>query len=74
MGERLCNKFLVILLAYGPCLLAQIPVVSFNHLTIDDGLSQNSVNVVFQDSKGFMWFGTQDGLNRYDATIFCNTG
>ncbi|MGB5893987.1 MAG: two-component regulator propeller domain-containing protein, partial [Ignavibacteriaceae bacterium] len=41
--------------------------ISFNHLTVEDGLSQNSVYCIFQDSKGFMWFGTQGGLNRYDG-------
>jgi ligand-binding sensor domain-containing protein/serine phosphatase RsbU (regulator of sigma subunit) len=44
--------------------------VAFNHLTSDDGLSQSSVTCIFQDAKGFMWFGTQDGLNRYDGHNF----
>jgi ligand-binding sensor domain-containing protein/serine phosphatase RsbU (regulator of sigma subunit) len=41
--------------------------IIFHHLTVDDGLSQSSVNCILQDKKGFMWFGTQDGLNRYDG-------
>jgi len=43
---------------------------SFN---IDDGLSQNSVNCIIKDKRGFVWLGTEDGLNRYngvDVTIF----
>lgn len=34
---------------------------------VDDGLSQSMVYCMLQDSRGFMWFGTQDGLNRYDG-------
>jgi serine phosphatase RsbU (regulator of sigma subunit)/ligand-binding sensor domain-containing protein len=39
----------------------------FEHLSVKQGLSQADVNCILQDSKGFIWFGTQDGLNRYDG-------
>ena len=44
--------------------------IRFNHLTVGDGLSNNIVNTVIQDQAGFMWFGTEDGLNRYDGYGF----
>ncbi|HAM98724.1 MAG TPA: hybrid sensor histidine kinase/response regulator [Marinilabiliales bacterium] len=43
---------------------------SFKHLTINQGLSNNQINCMFRDSKGFMWFGTASGLNRYDGNGF----
>jgi ligand-binding sensor domain-containing protein len=42
----------------------------FDHIGIEQGLSQSSVRVIFQDSRGFLWFGTEDGLNRYDGHTF----
>ncbi len=44
--------------------------LKFEHLTAEDGLSQNSIYAILQDRTGFMWFGTHDGLNRYDGTRF----
>lgn len=44
--------------------------VHFEHLTNRDGLSQMSVNAVLQDRQGFLWIGTEDGLNRYDGYEF----
>ncbi|MDI9342077.1 MAG: two-component regulator propeller domain-containing protein [Sediminibacterium sp.] len=41
--------------------------LKFKHISSDEGLSTTLVNCVIQDSKGFMWFGTQDGLNKYDG-------
>ncbi len=39
----------------------------FEHISVEEGLSQSSVYSIYQDSQGFMWFGTEDGLNRYDG-------
>ena len=39
----------------------------FKHITSEEGLSTNFVLTIIQDEKGFMWFGTQDGLNKYDG-------
>ncbi len=44
--------------------------VRFDHLNVEQGLSQNSVRCILQDRQGFMWFGTYDGLNRYDGYEF----
>ncbi|HUI65960.1 MAG TPA: two-component regulator propeller domain-containing protein, partial [Bacteroidota bacterium] len=42
----------------------------FAHLSIREGLSQSTVNCIVQDREGYVWFGTQDGLNRYDGYAF----
>jgi ligand-binding sensor domain-containing protein len=39
----------------------------FEHLSIEQGLTQETVKTILQDRAGFMWFGTQSGLNRYDG-------
>lgn len=52
---------------YGNIVSAQEDNISFDHLSSSDGLSSGAVISVFQDSKGYMWFGTYDGLNLYDG-------
>lgn len=49
---------------------AQSNKYQFSHLDITNGLSRNQVNCIYKDSKGFMWFGTMAGLNRYDGYTF----
>lgn len=47
--------------------------LTFNHIGIERGLSQSTVFCIVQDAEGFLWFGTDDGLNRYDGysvTVF----
>ena len=41
--------------------------IKFEHLGINSGLSQSNVHCILQDSRGFVWFGTPDGLNKYDG-------
>lgn len=42
----------------------------FRHYQVEDGLSNNTVGCLLQDHKGFLWFGTKDGLNRFDGYTF----
>jgi ligand-binding sensor domain-containing protein/nitrate/nitrite-specific signal transduction histidine kinase len=44
--------------------------LNFEHLSIEQGLSQNSIHSILQDRQGFMWFATEDGLDRYDGYGF----
>jgi ligand-binding sensor domain-containing protein/signal transduction histidine kinase len=48
-------------------IIAQPTNIKFDQIGLEQGLSQSTVNAIVQDAKGFMWFGTQDGLNRYDG-------
>ena len=49
---------------------AQPTGIKFSHLTTAEGLSQTSVRCILKDRYGFLWFGTRDGLNRYDGYNF----
>jgi signal transduction histidine kinase/ligand-binding sensor domain-containing protein/DNA-binding response OmpR family regulator len=49
---------------------AREDILKFDHITINDGLSQNSVHSIVKDKYGFMWFGTWGGLSRYDGYSF----
>jgi ligand-binding sensor domain-containing protein len=63
--------FKLIAIAFVSCctapLQAQQPDYHFRHLDFSQGLSHNQVNAIYKDSRGFMWFGTMSGLNRYDG-------
>ena len=60
-----CVSLLVSLLSIS----ASIEVRS-THMTTTDGLANNSICYIFQDSKGFIWMGTLNGLSRYDGNSF----
>lgn len=62
------NLFHIVFLASCNVLFAQN--VAFEHITIDDGLSQNSVFAVVRDASGKLWIGTLDGINIYDGYSF----
>ena len=50
--------------------VAQGPGIAFTSLTSKDGLSSNAINAILKDRYGLMWFGTDDGLNKFDGTNF----
>lgn len=60
-------KILILLLTFGFGTSFASPYFSFKKYQVEDGLSHNTVWCGIQDSYGFIWLGTSDGLNRYDG-------
>ncbi|HOB51575.1 MAG TPA: two-component regulator propeller domain-containing protein [Acidobacteriota bacterium] len=65
---KLC--VLLALLAGAAAAGKPIPDCRFDHLGVAEGLSESAVTAIIQDSRGFIWIGTHDGLNKYDGYTF----
>ena len=61
---------IVFLCIHSASLWGQEVNLRFQHITSEQGLSQNTIGCIMQDSRGFMWFGTWNGLDRYDGYNF----
>jgi len=66
LGAGLVSLYLLCLQS----LHSQNLTLRFRHLSVEDALSQSTVHAIFQDRMGFMWFGTDIGLNKYDGCKF----
>lgn len=64
------KRWLAVLTALLFCHFALSQEYIFNHLTTKDGLASNFVNCMYQDKKGYLWVGTESGLQRYDGYNF----
>jgi len=64
------KKLIVVFLFFLLAKLSYSQPYYFRHYQVESGLSNNAVICSLQDSKGFMWFGTRDGLNRFDGYTF----
>src|SRR4030042_6425283 len=64
------GTFLLLYFIFSISIFSQDKILKFSHITVDDGLSQNTINGIVKDKFGFMWFGTWNGLCKYDGYKF----
>jgi len=68
---RIILKALFLVCFFSHCIASslnsQVSRVGFSHLDVNDGLSRSWIKCIYKDSKGFVWFGTNSGLNRFDG-------
>lgn len=62
--------YILLLLVFAKAIIVNADNIRFEQLSIQDGLSQVCVNSIIQDENGYMWFATNDGLNRFDGYEF----
>ena len=71
MSKGLVYKSIIIVVncftIWGQEIIPNLNDLSFKHISSKDGLSQRSITDILQDDKGYLWFGTRDGLNKYDG-------
>ena len=68
--QRIIFVFYVFFILNYGAIAQQSRNYSFNHLSMDDGLSNSSIYCIIQDHQGYLWFGSADGLNKYDGDKF----
>jgi signal transduction histidine kinase/ligand-binding sensor domain-containing protein len=68
--RALLGALLTLLLALHTSVLSQAGNIKFRQYSLEDGLSQSTVTAILEDRQGFYWFGTQDGLNKFDGYSF----
>ena len=66
----LLHAFISVAFTFTYTVTAEGASIRFDELSLEEGLSQTIVECITQDQRGFMWFGTEDGLNRYDGYTF----
>src|SRR4051812_17671627 len=66
--KNILTLFILLCPAFAGNLLAQVKPHLLKKITVEEGLSSNTINDIVQDDDGFLWIATSNGLNRYDGT------
>lgn len=72
LKHTLITFFIYLFLLSSLFLYSQKPLIAFEHLTLDDGLSNNFANDFYKDKMGFLWIASSNGLDKYDGYTIKN--